>query len=195
MIAWDRATPHFRPPCRVIVASNRPRLWKSHPGPARAPAPATPAKPDTLARGRTESGALAPRTLPRYLLPSGAVSRSFCLRPRKVGWAVAGLRMWCPQSLTERLELRLYLRFAVPIPRPSCYPSRMAHYIYYAPDLSHHIRIHEGSCPWCKDGKGITGKRPDRWHGPYDTLGEATIQAIAMSKDYSLCGQGCCASP
>ena len=64
----------------------------------------------------------------------------------------------------------------------------MTYYIYYAPDLSHHIRIHKGECGDCQDGRGKFGTRPDRWHGPYDTLDGATIQAIAMSKTYKLCG-------
>ncbi len=42
----------------------------------------------------------------------------------------------------------------------------MTYYIYYAPDLSHHIRIHKGECGDCKYGRGKFGTRHDRWHGP-----------------------------
>ena len=62
-------------------------------------------------------------------------------------------------------------------------------YIYYAPDLGQHLRIHKGNCSWCKDGKGITGNRPDRWRGPYDTLPATIIEAVSLSPNYDLCGK------
>jgi hypothetical protein len=54
----------------------------------------------------------------------------------------------------------------------------------------HKARVHFGSCPYCKEGKGIhpnAGKRNGRWLGPYNTFEAALAAAHQTGGKVSAC--------
>ena len=64
-------------------------------------------------------------------------------------------------------------------------------YWIYEDVVTNRARVHESTCPYCKDGQGTRGSRlsNNRWHGPYTTLDEATSVALKMERrDTKGCG-------
>ena len=54
----------------------------------------------------------------------------------------------------------------------------------------HRVVIHQASCGFCNNGKGIsTGTRPDngKWHGPLSLLDEAVGVGRGLSSDFHYC--------
>lgn len=61
----------------------------------------------------------------------------------------------------------------------------------YTHDLNNHVRVHVGTCRFCKEGKGTRIiHHPDaRWQGPFDTLEAAKVFAKTIKKkDTYTCG-------
>lgn len=61
----------------------------------------------------------------------------------------------------------------------------------YEDDPTKRVRVHESTCAYCRDGRGLHGSRlPDnRWHGPFATREEATATALSTGRaDARGCG-------
>lgn len=67
----------------------------------------------------------------------------------------------------------------------------------------HKAVVHDGSCGYCKDGRGRSGKGTNpaygRWHGPYATLDEAQTAATGLQpselKTHTCCGMKAWSAP
>ena len=47
----------------------------------------------------------------------------------------------------------------------------------------HMARIHRGNCAFCNDGKGEVSAdqlKDAKWHGPFDSIGQATIALVKL---------------
>ncbi len=63
-------------------------------------------------------------------------------------------------------------------------------YYLYDNDSDRKVRVHIGSCKYCKEGKGIKSipQSASGWHGPFDTLTAAKEVAQSLQrKDTRTC--------
>ena len=64
-------------------------------------------------------------------------------------------------------------------------------YWVYEDRPTNRVRIHKAACKFCNDGRGLHGSRlPDNeWHGPFETLENATDKALETGRsDIGGCG-------
>lgn len=54
----------------------------------------------------------------------------------------------------------------------------------YEDTINRRIRVHVGSCTYCKEGNGMNATRlsENRWHGPFATLEEAQVLAQSLKR-------------
>ncbi len=51
-------------------------------------------------------------------------------------------------------------------------------------------KVHHAECGFCNNGRGVNpeaGEEHGKWHGPYETVKDATGDAIATGADVSPC--------